>query len=118
MLWMDGLGEDGRGPGVKDRPDLCPDYVRFYDFSVKPYKSREAQKARGQERGGQSKKESEDTTQQTPSTATAAGPPSAATTTTAIPTVWIHVEADGPRPGKLIQAITIAVLLLLCIIAV
>jgi len=36
MLWMDGLGADGRGPCVKDSPDFCPDTVRFYGFSVEP----------------------------------------------------------------------------------
>jgi len=34
MLWMDGLGADGRGPCVQDSPDMCPDHVRFYGFSV------------------------------------------------------------------------------------
>lgn len=36
MLWMDGLGADGRGPCVKDNPDMCSDTVRFYNFSIEP----------------------------------------------------------------------------------
>jgi len=38
MLWMDGLGEDGRGPCVQDSPAQCPEYVRFYNFSLDDYK--------------------------------------------------------------------------------
>jgi len=34
MLWLDGVGVDGLGPCVKDAPDVCPDTVRFYDFSI------------------------------------------------------------------------------------
>jgi len=37
MLWMDGLGEDGRGPCVRDNPSQCPEYVRFYNFSINDY---------------------------------------------------------------------------------
>mmetsp|Transcript_141486 Transcript_141486/g.439808 ORF Transcript_141486/g.439808 Transcript_141486/m.439808 type:complete len:511 (+) Transcript_141486:56-1588(+) len=37
MLWMDGLGQDGRGPCVKDTPSACPEYVRFYNFSLEEY---------------------------------------------------------------------------------
>mmetsp|Transcript_68681 Transcript_68681/g.201032 ORF Transcript_68681/g.201032 Transcript_68681/m.201032 type:complete len:514 (+) Transcript_68681:56-1597(+) len=37
MLWMDGLGEDGRGPCVKDTPLKCPEYVRFFNFSIEAY---------------------------------------------------------------------------------
>jgi len=37
MLWMDGLGEDGRGPCVQDNPSQCPEYVRFYNFSINDY---------------------------------------------------------------------------------
>jgi hypothetical protein len=38
MLWMDGLGEDGRGPCVRDNPSQCPDHVRFYNFSLEEYR--------------------------------------------------------------------------------
>mmetsp|Transcript_113667 Transcript_113667/g.326702 ORF Transcript_113667/g.326702 Transcript_113667/m.326702 type:complete len:717 (-) Transcript_113667:71-2221(-) len=34
MLWMDGVGDDGQGPCVADRPHECPHAVRFYDFSI------------------------------------------------------------------------------------
>jgi len=36
MLWMDGIGADGRGPCVKDAPDVCPDHVRHLHFSIEP----------------------------------------------------------------------------------
>jgi len=39
MLWMDGLGEDGRGPCVQDNPSQCPDHVRFYNFSLEDYRT-------------------------------------------------------------------------------
>lgn len=39
MLWMDGLGADGRGPCVQDNPDECPAYVRFYNFSIEDYRT-------------------------------------------------------------------------------
>jgi len=35
MLWMDGLGKDGRGPCVKDTMEACPAYTRLYGFSIK-----------------------------------------------------------------------------------
>ncbi|CAK9013428.1 unnamed protein product [Durusdinium trenchii] len=34
MLWMDGVGGDGKGPCHKDEPDLCGETVKFYDFAV------------------------------------------------------------------------------------
>jgi len=39
MLWMDGLGADGRGPCVQDNPSQCPDHVRFYNFSLEEYRT-------------------------------------------------------------------------------
>eukprot|EP00419_Tripos_fusus_P009065 CAMPEP_0172666736 /NCGR_PEP_ID=MMETSP1074-20121228/7992_1 /TAXON_ID=2916 /ORGANISM="Ceratium fusus, Strain PA161109" /LENGTH=505 /DNA_ID=CAMNT_0013483157 /DNA_START=57 /DNA_END=1571 /DNA_ORIENTATION=- len=44
MLWMDGLGEDGRGPCVKDNPSQCPEYVRWYNFSLEDYRARTTSK--------------------------------------------------------------------------
>jgi len=35
MLWMDGLGKDGRGPCVKDNMEACAAYTRLYGFSIK-----------------------------------------------------------------------------------
>mmetsp|Transcript_183398 Transcript_183398/g.581696 ORF Transcript_183398/g.581696 Transcript_183398/m.581696 type:complete len:278 (+) Transcript_183398:489-1322(+) len=34
LLWMDGIGLDGRGACAKDRAEDCPNAVRFYNFSV------------------------------------------------------------------------------------
>eukprot|EP00421_Protoceratium_reticulatum_P017130 CAMPEP_0168397882 /NCGR_PEP_ID=MMETSP0228-20121227/21294_1 /TAXON_ID=133427 /ORGANISM="Protoceratium reticulatum, Strain CCCM 535 (=CCMP 1889)" /LENGTH=518 /DNA_ID=CAMNT_0008411371 /DNA_START=59 /DNA_END=1611 /DNA_ORIENTATION=+ len=34
LLWLDGLGSDGRGPCVSDAPGACAATVRFYGFSV------------------------------------------------------------------------------------
>merc|ERR1740123_588809 len=34
MLWMDGRGQDGRGPCKEDTPSECGDTARFSNFSV------------------------------------------------------------------------------------
>merc|ERR1712048_921860 len=34
MLWMDGPGEDGRGPRAVDNAAACPASVKFYGISI------------------------------------------------------------------------------------
>merc|ERR1719210_3316257 len=34
MLWMDGKGEDQQGPCEQDNPEICEDFVKFYNFSI------------------------------------------------------------------------------------
>jgi len=43
MLWLDGLGSDGRGPCVVDNATYCAEHVRFYDFSVESISSASAE---------------------------------------------------------------------------
>jgi len=37
LLWLDGLGEDGRGPCARDQPEYCRDRIRFSNFSISSY---------------------------------------------------------------------------------
>merc|ERR550525_1373799 len=41
MLWMDGTGDDSKGPCKKDSARKCADNVKFYDFSIDDLKSKE-----------------------------------------------------------------------------
>jgi len=41
MLWMDGLGDDKKGPCKKDSAKKCADQVRFFDFSIEDLADKE-----------------------------------------------------------------------------
>jgi len=41
MLWMDGLGDDKKGPCKQDSAKKCADEVRFFDFSIEDLTDKE-----------------------------------------------------------------------------